>query len=805
LIQDLRYGLRMLRKSPGFTIVAVLSLAVGIGGNAAIFSLVSGLLLRPLTYPEPDRLVRITDYYPQGALTALREQSRTMDVAGFTTDSEFNLTGQGEALRVVGSAVSSNLFVMLQAGPELGRIFRPGEDRPGQDAIALLSHALWQRKFAGDPRIIGRIVTIDGVDREVVGVMPPGFEFPSPAIQVWTPLHLDSRNSFATWNTGFMPLIARLRPGATLEQARNELHPLISRILTLFPYVMFRSWNADATLIPLQQDLTGEFRDKLLVLQFAVGLVLLIACANVAGLLLSRAATRQKEIAVRAALGAGRSRIIRQLLTETVVLALAGTGLGLLLALVCLSNFKLLLPPNAPGLQQVQLDWRVAAFMTLVAALAGLAFGLVPALRASRLDLATTIKSGGRRSTGGASMRFRGTLVVGELSLAVVLALSAGLLIKSLRMLTQVYPGFNPEQIVTVRVTPDRSLCLQRTTCLALYDELLRRVQQISGVSQVATVNSVPLSGATPSIPAEMEDHPVVPAENGGVLLWAGTITPDYFRLMRIPILEGRAFSAADNEKSAPVVIISAETARKFWPGQDPVGKHLRPLWAGAAWRTVLGVAGDVCQFSLANRRPEDLKGAVYMPYPQAVGNNGELPIGMTLLVRTGADSVQVANRIREVVRGLNPNVPVSDVKAMGALVSSSTSQPRSMMWLFASFAVAALLLAAIGTYGVVSSSASQRTFEIGMRMALGASRSEVFQLVLGQSIKLVLDGLAIGIAAALGLTRMLNAFLYGIRPSDPLTFVAVGGLLMGMALLAGYVRARRATQVDPMVALRNE
>ncbi|HEV2426458.1 MAG TPA: ABC transporter permease [Terriglobia bacterium] len=802
---DLRYALRTLRRSPAFTLLAVASLALGIGGNAAIFSLLDGVLLRPLPYPELSRLVRVTDYYPQGALVALQQRSRTMDIAGFTTDSEFNLTGQGEAMRLVGSSVSSNLFTVLQSGPELGRIFRPGEDRPGQDRIALLSHELWEQKFGGDPGVIGRFITLDGVNRQVVGVMPSEFDFPSADAQVWVPMHIDPRDSFATWNTGFVPLAARLRPGFTLAQARGEIRPLISRVLPLFPYTMFHSWNQDAAVIPLEQDMTSDSRGRLIVLQFAVGLVLLIACANVAGLLVSRAANRQKEIALRVALGAGPSRIIRQLLTESVVLSLFGAVAGLALASFTLADFKVLLPQQAFGLASAHVDWRVALVIAAVALLTGLAFGLAPALGASRFNLAATIKTGGRRSSATASVRLRSTLIAVEVALAAILAVSAGLLIKSLWMLAQVNPGFSPGHILTARITPDSTLCQSRPACVALYEELLRRTEQATGVSEVTAVNALPLSGETPSLPTEAEGHPVIAAEEGGSLLWAGAVTPGYFHLMRIPIVAGRAFADSDSEKSAPVVILSAATARRFWPGENPIGKHIRPLWAGAPWRTVVGVAADVRQYDLANHSPAGFSGAVYMPYAQAVLNNGQLPTGMTLLVRTGADPATTAGRIREIVRDFNPNVPVSEIRTMQEVVWGSTSQSRSMMWLFASFAAAALLLAAVGIYGVISYSTSQRTFEIGMRMALGASRGNVFSLVLGQSVKLVLGGLAVGLAAALAVTRMLNAFLYGIRPTDPLTFLAVGALLIAVALIAGYLPARRATRVDPMIALRNE
>jgi len=554
LAKDLRYAVRMLRRDPGFSALAVLSLALGIGGNAAIFSLVNEALIRPLPYPESERLVRVTGYYPQGALVALQQRTQTMEVAAFTGDSEFNLTRQGEAMQLVGSTVSSNLFFVLQSAPELGRAIRPGEDQPGQDRIVMLSHALWQTKFGGDPGIVGRWITIDGVDRQVVGVMPPGFGFPSFQVQVWMPLHIDPRDSFNTWNTGFMPLVARLRPGFTLPEARGEIRPLIAQILPLFPYVMFLSWNADATVLPLQQDLTRDFRSKLMVLQFAVGLVLLIACANVAGLLLSRASTREKEMAVRAALGASRGRMIRQVLTESAVLALAGAGLGLFLASASLSDLKLLLPQEALHLAGTELDWRTSTLMTVVATLAGFAFGLIPALRTSKLDLATSLKTGGRSSTGSFNLRLRSALIAGEVALAALLTVSAGLLIKSLWKLAQVNPGFSSEHVLTARITPDQKVCRERAACVVLYQELLRRAQGLSGVSVVAAVNTLPLSGETPSVPVEVEAHRIVPAEGGGYLLWAGAVTPDYFRVMRIPILEGRGFADSDSERSAPVV-----------------------------------------------------------------------------------------------------------------------------------------------------------------------------------------------------------------------------------------------------------
>ena len=804
LVQDLRYGLRMLAKNPGFTAVAVVTLALGIGGNAAMFSIVNALLLRALPYAEPHRLVRVTGFYPKGALVALQQETGTMDVAGFTTESEFNLTGQGEAIRLVGSAVSADMFSVLGIGTELGRTFRAGEDQPGQDRLVVLSHALWKGKFGGDPGILGRPIMIDGVGRQVVGVMPPDFGFPSPGVQFWMPLHLDPGNSFDFWNTGFMPVVGRLRPGATLQQAQNEIRPLISHIIRLFPYTMAPNWNADATVIPLQQDLIVDIRDKLILLQCAIGLVLLIACANVSNLLLSRAAVRQKEMAVRTALGASQARIVRQLLTESVVLALVGGALGLAVSWNALAILKLALPMNTPGWPEIGFDWRVFMFVAGIAIVAGALSGLAPAVIGSRLDLTGIINAAGRRSVGTVGVRLRGALIAGEVGLAVLLAISAGLLLRSLWVLMRVDPGFRSERILTVRVSPNPSVCRSRSECLALYDELLRRARGITGISDVAAINAIPLGGQVPAVPLELEGHPLVPSENVAPMLWAGAVTPGYFQLLRIPVLRGQVFTDAIAEKSEAVVVVSAATAQRFWPGEDPIGKHIRVIW-DTNWRTVVGVVGDVRQFDLANHSPGWISGAIYMPYPQSVGLDGKLPTAMTLLVRTAGDSQEIASRIRELVNNLNPNVPVSEFRSMDAVVAASTSQPRSMMWLFLSFAGAALVLAAIGTYGVVSYTTAQRTFEIGVRVALGASRGNIFGLVIRQSLELVIAGVGLGAMAALALSRLLSGYLYGITAQDPLTFLAVAGMLVCIALAAGYLPARRATKVDPMVALHYE
>jgi len=803
LLQDLRYTARMLAKSPGFTAAAALSLALGIGGNAAMFSLVNATLIRPLPYPQPDRLVRVTNWYARGAIVALQQQSQTMEIAAYSPDSEFNLTGQGEAVHLAGSSVTANLFSLLGAPPEIGRTFQAGEDRAGADRIVILSHALWQNKFAGDPAVIGRPIAIDGVTREVVGVMPPEFSFPSTTVQMWTPLHLDPSDVDGFWGFGWMPLIGRLRPGASLQQAQGEIHPMISRIIPMMPFTMPDSTWSDTAVMPLQDDMVGDMRSRLLVLLCAVGFVLLIACANVASLLLARTAARQREMAIRSALGAGPGRIMRQLLTESVALGIAGGGLGLLLAFEGLSVVKSVLPADNPRVAAAGIDWRVLAFVAGLAVVTGLVFGLAPALSARRVNLAESLKTRGQQASGASGLRLRGVLIVGEVALAVVLVIGAGLLIKTLWRLLELNPGFNPEQVLTVRVTPNQASCQDPSACVALYEELVRRARGIGGVTDVAAANTLPLSPTVPAIPVELEDHPLRPTEEVGPMFWAAAITPEYLPIMRIPLLEGRSFTTADGTKAAPVALVSAATARRYWPGQSAIGKHVRAVWPDQPWRTVVGVVGDVRESHLADNTPDWTRGSFYMPYPQSIGNDRKLPAAMTLVLRTQADPGPVASEVRRLVANLNPNVPVAEVRTMDAVVAASISQPRSLMWLFVAFGGSALVLAAIGTYGVVSYSAAQRTHEIGVRVALGASRANIFGMVLGQSLRLVLTGLGMGAAAALGLTRLMSSLLYGVTATDPLIFLSVGVLLTAVAVLAGYLPARRAASVDPLTALR--
>lgn len=802
--QDLRYGFRMLGKSPAFTLAAIFSLALGIGGNAAMFSLVNSALIRPLPYAQPDRLLQITEWYPQGAVVALQQRSQTMEIAAYIPDSQFNLTGEGEAVHLTGSSVTANFFSLLGVQAASGRVFASGEDQPGQDRLVILSHALWQGKFHGDGQIVGRQIMVDGVARQVVGVMPADFAFPSAEVRLWIPTRLDSTRRGEFWEHGWMSLIARLQAGATLQQAQNEIRPLNAQIVPLFPWAVPGNWNAEARVIPLQESMVGDIRARLLVLLSAVGFVLLIACANVASLLLVRTAARQKEMTIRAALGAGRARIVRQLLTESVMLACAGAGVGLMLAYQGLSLLKSVLPADIPRLAEASIDWRVLLFVSLLALFTGLIFGLAPALTASRLNLAEALKSRGQQAGGPAGMSLRNWLIRGEVALAVVLVIGAGLLMKSLWRLTQVNPGFRAEQVLTVRVYANQTAYANRADCIALYDQLLERTRKIAGVSGVAAASTLPLSNELSALPVELEGHPVIASETLAPLLWAGAVTSEYFDVLGIPLLQGKPFSAADGDQSAAVVLVSASTAARFWPGENPVGKHLRLIWE-QKWRTVIGVVGDVRQYDLSDKTPAAVSGAFYMPYAQSVGLKRELPATMSLLLRSSAAPAQIAAELRPLIESVNPNIPVSEIRSLEGIVAASTLPSRSMMWLFIGFGGAALLLAAIGIYGTLSYTMAQRRYEMGLRMALGATRGSILRLVVGQSLRLIVVGLALGIPASLALTRLMSNFLYGVSATDPSIFLAVCALLIAVGIVAGYLPARRAAAVDPMVALRNE
>jgi len=804
LLQDLRYALRQLRKSPGFTAVAVLTLALGIGGNTAVFSLVDGILLLPLPYSKPDQLISVTGSYPAGAVVAMREQLHTMDVGAYAEGHDFNLTGLGEPVRLTGTLVSAELLSILGVRPELGRTFYPGEDSAGQDNYVILSHALWEQRFGSDPSIIGRSVQLEGVSRQVAGVMPATFRFPSAKTQIWIPLHNDPRNAVVYWAGDFMPVIGRLRPGSTIDKARAETRMFQSHVGALFPWPMPASWNADVNVVHLQNGMVADVSARLLMLLGAVLLILLIACANVANLTLSRAATREKEIAIRSALGAVRQRIARQLLTESVLLASLGGLLGLIFATIGLRLLEGALPADTPRLAEVHMDWRVLAFTSGLTILTGFIFGLAPALQSSRAVLADSLNSAGRGTSISLSQRLRSLLAVVEVAFAMLLVIAAGLLIRSFWTLSHVNPGFRFEQVVTARVTPNESFCGDPARCLTFYRSVLDQAKASPGVSGAALVNTLPLGGRVSKRSLEIEGF-VASADQVLPLFWLDVVTPEYFRVMGIPLLSGRWFAAADESGNAPVAVMTASSAQRFWPGRNAVGQHIR-FARDNEWRTVVGVIADVRAYDLQRNIPDWIKGTVYVPYnPKATLEAGGVPAEMTIAVRTTLDEAQTAAMLRRVVTGLNQEVPVSEVKTMSTVISEAVSTPASTMSLFVTFAGLALALAIIGVYGVLSFLVSKRTREIGIRMALGAQRRDVLWLVMKEGAKFSLTGITLGLAAAFAVTRLLSSELYGISPMDPFTYAGVAIVMAVVTLLASYVPTRRAMRVDPLIALRCE
>jgi len=801
--QDLRFGVRTLAKNLGFTAVAVCTLALGIGATAAIFGLVNGILLVSLPYRHPEQLVSVTGTYPKGAVIAMRQHVRSADVAAYHEGAEFNLTGQGEPVRLTGTLVSAELFSILGARAEVGRTFVTGEDDASQDRYFVLSHALWQQRFGGNSSIIGRYIELEGVSRQVVGVMPADFRFPSPRTQVWLPLDNDPRNPVLYWAGDFMPVLGRLHPGATVDQARAEIRTFQSRVGELFPWPMPASWNASVSVVPLQDGMVSDVRTRLLVLLAAVLFVVLIACANVANLTLARAATREKEVSVRAALGAVPRRIARQVLTESVLVAALGATLGILFATQGLALLKAWLPADTPRLAEAQVDWRVLLFTGTLTILTGLASGLAPALQSLKTSAAQALRAGGRDGSLPLSQRLRRALVIGEVASAVLLVIAAGLFIRSFWSLSHVNPGFEADRLITARLTPNQSFCADPERCVTFYRSLLQQLQAIPAVSSAAVVNTLPLTGRVAKRTFDLEGYVPPPGQNSP-LFWLHAVSPDYFRVMNIPVVSGRDFADSD-QAGAPVAVVSAATARRFWPDQNAVGKHLRLLGA-SDWRTVVGVVADVRSYDLQQDIPSWMAGVAYLPYNSAATlEDKRLPADMTLVLRTGADRSQIAKSLRETVAALYPEMPVSELKTMSAVLSDASATSRSTTLLFSIFAALALTLGAIGIYGVLSFLVSNRTREIGIRMAVGAQRRDVLWTVLKEGGKLSLSGIALGAAGAFLVTRGLSSQLYGVSATDPATFAAVPLVIAMVALLACYLPARRATRVDPMVALRYE
>ena len=805
LLQDLRYALRGLLKSPGFTAVAVIAIALGIGANTAIFSVINAVLLRSLPFPEPDKLIAVwqTDvkrninHLPASftKFTDLAEQNQVFASIGAYTWGTFNLSGGQEPEQVYGVKVSQGLFPALGVRPALGRWFLPEEDRRGGSDVVVISNGLWHRRYGSDPNLIGKTIGLDGRSATVVGIMPANFQFPDGTTEVWVPRVFE--NNILTQlqiknGASYLVLIARLKPDASLEQARVEIDTINDRYRQQNPGYVDALSQLNA--VPLLEDTVSNIRPTLMVLMGAVGFVLLIACANVANLLLARAATRHKEVSLRMALGASRARLIRQFLTESLVLAAAGGGLGLLIAGLGVRLLTSANLDNIPRAGQVRIDGWTLGFTLALSLSTGIIFGIVPALRASRASLMDSLKEAGRgASESPRRNRMRSLLVVGEVAIALVLMVGAGLLLRSFIRLAGVDPGFNPHGLLTMRFSLSTARYPQPKQQERFFEDVVRRVQILPGVLSAAVSSFLPLGGGNIFYFFHPEGQPDLGAGKNPISL-LGAIHPDYFRTMGIPLQRGRAFNEQDNDDATRVAIIDQSMARRYWPTEDPIGKHIIYSRENITLE-IVGVVGDVKYSSLDSGANNEM----YVPYTQRPWPN------MTLEVRTASDPLAFAATVRAQALDVDKEQPVASARTMDRVVADSISQARLTMLLLAIFAAVAVALAVVGIYGVMSYSVAQRTHEIGIRMALGAERGDVLQLVVRQGMILALIGLAVGLAGVFGLTRFLTSLLFEIRPTDTATLVIVSLGLLGVALLACFVPARRATKVNPVVALRNE
>jgi putative ABC transport system permease protein len=798
LLRDIRYGVRSLLKRPGFTAIALIALALGIGANTAIFTLVNAVLVRPLPFAEPDRLVWMWGNIRNGSNRAsvsppdfldYRKQTTTFEefAAFFSIPVPLNLTGDGEPERLTASGVTGNYFQALGVKPALGRTFLLENEKPGSDQVAVLSYRLWQKRFGGDPGILNKTVTLDGKTFQVLGVMQPNFSFPQFA-ELWLPINFDISPGMKQRKAHFMRPIGKLKAGATLAQAQADIDAVARRLEEQYPDTN-KGWNL--RLVSLREQLVGNSRPTLFILFGAVGFVLLIACANVANLLLVRAAGRHKEIAVRTALGAGRFRIARQMITESVLLALAGGTLGTLLAVWGVELLVTLSAGSIPPTAQVRIDATVLGFTLLISLLTGVLFGLAPALRTMKLNLSESLKEGNRGSGEGAQRnRTRSVLVVLESAVAVLLLIGAGLLVRSLVQLQNVSPGFDAHNVLTMNVQLPREKYPTPEKANNFFEQLESRVSGLPGVESVGLVSELPLSGQPNDMPYTVEGRPPVPINQAFDDDYR-RVNRQYFAAMRIPFLRGRNFTEQEVRQGAKVLIISDLLARQTFPNEEPIGKRLVMALGNQPFE-IIGVVGDIRHRALEFQPAA----AMYMPTYES---------GMNVVIRTQGEPTSLAAAVRKEVQTIDPDQPVAEVKTMEEWLDTSVATPRYRTGLIALFALVALILASTGIYGVMSYSVTQRTHEIGIRMALGARRLDVLRLVVRQGMALVLVGVLLGVVAAIGLTRVMSSLLFGVTARDPLTFVAVAAVLTLVAFIACYLPARRATKVDPLVALRYE
>ncbi|OLE15006.1 MAG: hypothetical protein AUI36_38415, partial [Cyanobacteria bacterium 13_1_40CM_2_61_4] len=783
----MRYGLRSLLKRPGFTAVALIALALGIGANTAIFSLVNAVLLRPLPFAEPDRLVwmwgNIRNSSSRASVSPLdfldyRKQNTTFEqfAASFGIPLALNLTGNGEPERLSAAAVTGNYFQALGVKPALGRTFLLENESPGRDQVAVLSYGLWQKRFGGDPAIVNKTVTLDGKTCEVIGVMPRDFSFLLSA-ELWIPINFDLSPGMKQRKAHFLRPIGKLKAGVTLAQAQADTDTIARRLEEQYPDTN-KGWNL--RLVSLQEQIVGNVKPTLFILFGAVGFVLLISCANVANLLLVRAAARQKEIALRTALGAGRFRIVRQMITESVLLALVGGTLGTLLAIWGVDLLVTLSAGSIPPTAQVRIDATVLVFTLLISLVTGVLFGLAPALRTMKLSLSESLKEGGRSGSEGAQRnRTRNVLVVLESAIAVVLLIGAGLLVRSLIQLQNTNPGFDAHNVLTMRVDLPHEKYATPEKAANFFQQLESRVGSLPGVESVGLVSELPLSGQPNDMPYTVEGRPPVTIDQAFDDDFR-RVNQHYFRALRIPLLRGRNFTEQEVRQSAKVVIISELLARQVFPNEEPIGKRLVMSMGNQAFE-IIGIVGDIRHRALESQPA----GAMYMPSYETGW--------MNVVIRTQGDPASLTAAVRKEVQVIDPDQPVAAVKTMEQWLDTAVAAPRYRTALLGLFAVLALVLASTGIYGVMSYSVAQRTHEIGVRMALGARQLDVLKLVVRQGMSLVVIGVGLGLVGAIALTRVLASLLFGVTPKDPLTFASVATLVALVALVACYIPARRA------------
>jgi putative ABC transport system permease protein len=799
--QDLKFALRTLRKNPGFSLVAVLALALGIGANSAIFSVVDALVLRPLPFPHAEQLVTVRNHvgqFPQpGPLswldfTDFRAQAHTLSqLAAYRSDT-FIMTGRKQPVFLNGTCGTANLLNVAGVPPLLGRTFAEGEDTPGKSQVIVLSFELWKKQFAGDPAIVGQTVTLDGLPFTIIGVMPKGFRFPldDNQAEMWAPMPHGNWDIELRDKRGahYLGTIGRLAPGATLPQARAEVATIQGRLAQQYPQA---NLGRQALVDSEQERLTGELRPAMLILLGAVGFVLLIACANVANLLLARATVRQREIAIRTALGAGRARVVRQMLTESVILAILGGGLGLVLALWGLDALVAVIPQDVPRPYQIGLDGRVMFYTMGISIVTGLLFGLVPALHAVRGSVNQALA--GNRTVVHGRTRARSALLVGEIALALLLLVGAGLTLRSFAHLVRVDPGFNPNNMLTFALVLPDSKYKEDDQQRVFYKQLFPRLQQVPGVESAAVAIPMPYTNSNMDLAFTLDDRPEPPPDkmfDADIHM----VSAGYFEMMGIHKITGRTFEARDDDgKAPPVMVINEALARTYWPNGGALGRHLTTGLGRKVAFEIVGVVADVRRGLDKEARP-----AIYMPF-------AVMPLQFMFVAVRGPNPKALERALTAEVEAVDADLPVTNVKTMDELMADSLAQRRVVMVLLAIFAVLALVLASVGIYGVMSYTVTQRTRELGIRMALGAQQAQVRKMVVREGLLLALVGVGIGLAGAFALTRVMKSLLYGVSATDPLTFVGIAALLVAVALAASFLPARRATRVDPMIALRGE